>query len=61
MFGDHSANTIRAEPIGRMMRRSSSRRSLAMGSSRHKAIVKAIGDVRQFWEAIVDKALSAIS
>ncbi len=61
-FCDHSANAIRAEPIGRMMRRSSSRQSLAMGSSRHEAIVKAIGNVRQlFWEAIVNEALSAIS
>ena len=60
-FGDHSANTIGAEPIGRRMRRLSSRRSSAMGSSRHEAIVKAIGDARRFWEVIVVEALSAIS
>ncbi len=60
-FGDHSANAIGAEPIGRTMRQSLSRRSSAMGSSRHEAIVKAIGDARRFWEAIVDEALSAIS
>ena len=60
-FGNHSANAIGAEPIGRTMRRSSSRRSPAMGLSRHEAIVKAIGDARRFWEAIVDEALSAIS
>ncbi len=61
-FCNHLANAIGAELIGRMMRRSSSRRSSAMGSSRHEAIVKAIGDVRRsFWEAIVNKAISAIS
>ncbi len=61
-FCNHSANAIGAEPIGRMMRRSSSRRSSAMGSSRHEVIIKAIGNVRQlFWEAIVNEALLAIS
>ncbi len=60
-FGNHPANAIRAELIGRTMRQSLSRRSLAMGSSRHEAIVNAIGNVRRFWEVIVDEALSAIS
>ncbi len=62
LFCDHSANAIGAEPIGRMMRQLSSKQSSAMGSSRHEAIVKAIVDVRQsFWEAIINKALLAIS